>query len=53
MRIRWYNEGIYVIAESQEDHDMLVPVWNFLKKLNFGAEDFLSDVPIDAVEADN
>ena len=53
MRIRWYNEGIYVIAESQEDHDLLVPIWNFLKNLNFGVEDSWYSMPVDTVEADD
>lgn len=51
MKAYWYNAGLHLEAESDEEHDILMGVMNFLKVVKVDPEIDLS--PIKVIETDH
>ncbi len=49
MRLKWWQAGLHLEAESQEDRKVLSVIYDTLEKLNFGWTDLVDRVELGVV----
>ena len=53
MRLEWWNDGLHLSAESEEEHQALAKCWEALQMFKICIGEKVSSIPVNKVQTDD